>query len=158
MNVTVPPLDKSAMQLARDRQATRLKPQGALGQLETLSIRLVGMTGRLGWLPQRCVVTLFAADHGIMAHGVSTVPQGITAYMLHKFMAGEAAINVLARQMNARLTVVDAGVNADLSLNSTAAARFVAGKVAHGTADFTRERSMTDAQAAQALQLGACRR
>ncbi len=155
MHVTIPTLDADAMQQARDRQAKLLKPQGALGQLEALSVRLAGMTGRLDWLPQRRVVALFAADHGIMAHGVSTVPQSITAYMVHKFMAGEAAINVLARQMGARLTVVDAGVNADLALASTTAARFVAGKVALGTADFTCARAMTDAQAAQALQLGA---
>jgi len=155
MNVTIPSPDTDAMQSARSWQDTLLKPRGALGQLEGLSIRLAGMTGRLDWLPQRHVVALFAADHGIMAHGVSTVPQGITAYMLHKFMAGEAAINVLARQMNARLTVVDAGVNADLDLSSTDAARFVAGKVAHGTADFSVGRAMTDGQAARALQLGA---
>ena len=155
MNVTVPPLDKSAMQLARDRQATRLKPQGALGQLEMLSIRLVGMTGRLDWLPERRVVTLFAADHGIMAHEISTVPQGITAFMVQKFMAGDAAINVLARQLNARLTVIDAGVNGDLALSSTDAARFVSRKIAPGTADFSTGHAMTDRQAAQALQLGA---
>jgi nicotinate-nucleotide--dimethylbenzimidazole phosphoribosyltransferase len=155
MNIAIPPLDKSGMQLAHNRQAMLLKPQGALGQLETLSIRLVGMTGRLDWLPQRRVVPLFAADHGIMAHGVSTVPQSITAYMLHKFMAGEAAINVLARQMNARLTVIDAGVNADLDLSSTDAVRFVSRKIAPGTADFSTGHAMTDRQAARALQLGA---
>jgi nicotinate-nucleotide--dimethylbenzimidazole phosphoribosyltransferase len=155
MNIAIPPPDTVAMQEARDRQATLLKPQGALGQLETLSIRLVGMTGRLDWLPQRRVVTLFAADHGIMAHGISTVPQGITAYMIHKFMAGEAAINVLARQLSARLTVIDAGVNGDFALSSTDAVRFVSRKIAPGTADFSTGHAMTDRQAALALQLGA---
>ena len=155
MNIAIPPLDKSGMQLAHNRQAMLLKPQGALGQLETLSIRLVGMTGRLDWLPQRRVVTLFAADHGIMAHGISTMPQGITAYMVHKFMAGDAAINVLTRQLSARLTVIDAGVNGDFALSSTDAVRFVRRKIAPGTADFSTGHAMTDRQAARALQLGA---
>lgn len=155
MNITIPALDTDAMQHARNLQAKLLKPQGALGQLETVSIQLAGMTGQLDWMPQRRVVALFAGDHGVMAHGISTVPQAITAYMIHQFMAGQAAINVLSRQMNARLTVVDAGVNGDLALSNTEAARFVGAKIAHGTADFSTEHAMTNEQAAQALQLGA---
>ncbi|MGQ9887190.1 MAG: nicotinate-nucleotide--dimethylbenzimidazole phosphoribosyltransferase [Aggregatilineales bacterium] len=155
MNIAIPALDTDTMQRARNRQDTLLKPRGALGQLEALSIRLAGMTGRLDWLPERRAAIVFAGDHGVMAHNVSTVPSSVTAYMVGQFTAGKAAVNALARQMNARLTVVDAGVNADLTLTSTGAARFVAGKVAPGTADFTHEQAMTDTQAGQALQLGA---
>jgi nicotinate-nucleotide--dimethylbenzimidazole phosphoribosyltransferase len=155
MNITIPPLDTDAMARARARQDTLLKPKGALGRLEILSIQLAGMTGRTDWLPVRPAAIVFAADHGVMAHRVSTVPQTITAYMVEQFLSGKAAINVLARQMNARLTVVDAGINADMHLSSTAHARFAAGKVAYGTADFTKSHAMSAAQAEQALQLGA---
>lgn len=155
MNIHIPALDFDAMERVRTRQDTLLKPKGALGRLESLSIQLAGMTGKTDWLPVRRAVIVFAADHGVMAHQVSTVPQAITAYMVEQFLSGKAAINVLARQMNARLTVVDAGVNAALNLSSTNHARFVAGKIADGTADFTQSPAMTQAQAEQALQLGA---
>ncbi|MEO1166816.1 MAG: nicotinate-nucleotide--dimethylbenzimidazole phosphoribosyltransferase, partial [Chloroflexota bacterium] len=72
-----------------------------------------------------------------------------------QFMAGQAAINVLTRQANARLTVIDAGVNADLSLTDTESARFVSGKIAYGTNDFTVGQAMSAEQAQKALQLGA---
>jgi len=78
MKITIPPLDENAMQQARARQDTLLKPKGALGRLETLSIQLAGMTGRLDWLPQRRAVIVVAGDHGVMAHHISTVPQAIT--------------------------------------------------------------------------------
>jgi nicotinate-nucleotide--dimethylbenzimidazole phosphoribosyltransferase len=155
MNINIPPLDTHAMHEARARQDTLLKPRGALGQLEALSIRLAGMTRRLDWQPERRAVVVFAADHGVMAHQVSTVPPGVTAYMVGQFMAGWAAVNVLAQQMRARLTVVDAGVNADVAFTNTGAARFVAGKVAHGTADFTQSPALTPEQAERALRLGA---
>lgn len=143
MNVIIPELDEQAMPQARERQNALVKPHGALGRLETFSIQLAGMTGRLDWSPERRAVVVFAADHGVTAHHVSTVPQRVSAYMVGHFMAGRAGINVLARQMNVRLTVVDAGVNANLSFENTSAARFVAGKIDYGTADFTQVCAMT---------------
>ncbi|NJO83139.1 MAG: nicotinate-nucleotide--dimethylbenzimidazole phosphoribosyltransferase [Blastochloris sp.] len=152
MDISIPALNAHVMQQARERQDTLIKPRGALGRLEMLSIQLAGMTGRMDWLPDRRAVIVFAGDHGVMSHNISTVPQAITAYMVKQFLAGNAAINVLARQMNARLTVVDAGVNAEFaSLDST---QFVAGKIAYGTADFTQSTAMTAEQAQQVLQMG----
>jgi nicotinate-nucleotide--dimethylbenzimidazole phosphoribosyltransferase len=151
----IPPLDTEMMARAQARQDMLVKPRGALGRLESLSIQLAGMTGRMDWMPERRAAIVFAGDHGVMDHNVSTVPQSITAYMVDQFLGGTAAINVLARQMNARLTVVDVGVNAELARFRTASARFVAGKVARGTADFTHGPAMTVVQAQQALKLGA---
>lgn len=153
MNISIPSLNMDLMDQARQRQDRLVKPRGALGRLETLSIQLVGMTGRLDWLPERRVVIVFAGDHGVMMHNISTVPQAITAYMVGQFLSGNAAINVLARQMNARLTVVDAGVNADFA--ATDSSQFVAGKIAYGTDDFTQSTAMTSEQVQQTLQLGA---
>lgn len=155
MNIFIPDLDSDAMQAARTRQAQLLKPRHALGQLEVMSIHLAGITGQPGWVPRQPAVILFAADHGIMAHELSTVPQTITAYMMGQFMAGKAAINVLARQMKARLVVVDAGVNADLNLPDSSEVRFHSCPVAKGTADFSKTTAMSAIQAAQALQTGA---
>ncbi len=58
----IPSLDLHAQQQAVERQARLTKPAGALGQLEALSIRLAGMTGRLDWLPTRRAVVVCAAD------------------------------------------------------------------------------------------------
>ncbi|MAS33177.1 MAG: nicotinate-nucleotide--dimethylbenzimidazole phosphoribosyltransferase [Anaerolineaceae bacterium] len=165
MNIpTIPALDTTAMQHAQDWQNSRVKPQGALGELENLSIRLAGMTGHSTWFPGRRAVLVFAGDHGITAHPVSTVPQSITAYMVNQFLAGKAAVNVLARQMHTRVTVVDAGVNGDFKLRPTPLENnheqrmrqpaFVPRKIARGTADFSQSTAMTAEQAQQALQIG----
>ncbi len=146
----IPPVDETIQNQVRIRQHTLIKPIGALGRLEELSVRLAGMTGRMDWLPERRLVVVCAADHGIAEQGVSTVPQAITAYMVNQFLNGNAAINSLTRQMKAQLVVVDAGVNADLSSHPLLFSR----KVAYGTADFSQQQAMTDTQAEQAITIG----
>jgi nicotinate-nucleotide--dimethylbenzimidazole phosphoribosyltransferase len=95
-------------------------------------------------------VVVCAGDHGIVAQGVSAYPQDVTAQMVLNFLGGGAAINVLARQMGARVVVVDAGVASDIPAHPDLVSR----KVGRGTADFSLGPAMTAEQAAQALDLG----
>ncbi len=148
--ITIPPLDSAAQAAARARQARLTKPAGALGRLETLSIQLAGMTGGLDWLPRRRAVLICAGDHGIAAQGVSAYPQAVTQQMVLNFLAGGAAVNVLARQAGARVTVMDAGVIGDFADHPD----LIRGKIAPGTADFSAGPAMTAAQADAALALG----
>jgi nicotinate-nucleotide--dimethylbenzimidazole phosphoribosyltransferase len=71
--------------------------------------------------------------------------------MVANFVAGGAAINVLARQMGAAVTVVDVGVVADLDDARGLARR----KVRPGTADLAVEPAMTADEVERALDVGA---
>jgi nicotinate-nucleotide--dimethylbenzimidazole phosphoribosyltransferase len=84
-----------------------------MGRLEALSIQLAGLlrTGRPK-VPRKAIVVM-AADHGVVRQGVSAYPADVTPQMVANFLAGGAAINVLARQAGARVTIVDVGVAAD---------------------------------------------
>ncbi|GLY28246.1 nicotinate-nucleotide--dimethylbenzimidazole phosphoribosyltransferase [Kineosporia sp. NBRC 101731] len=105
------PADPTALAAARDRQNRLTKPHGALGVLEEVSIRLAGLAGTCPPPdPSPAAVAVFAADHGVHAQGVSPWPQEVTAQMVANFLAGGAAVNVLARQNGAAVVVVDAGV------------------------------------------------
>ncbi len=42
---------------------------------------------------------VFAADHGIAAQGVSAYPSDVTWQMVENFLAGGAAVAVLARKL-----------------------------------------------------------
>ncbi len=147
--ITVPSAEVAAQAAAR--QLILTKPTGALGRLEALSVRLAAMTGDISWLPSRRACLVFAGDHGIAQRGVSAYPQEVTRQMVLNFLAGGAAVNVLARQMGARLVVVDAGVAGDLD----AAPHLVIGKVARGTADLSVGAAMAQAHADAAFALGA---
>ena len=98
----------------------------------------------------------FAADHGVAVRGVSAYPAAVTPMMVANFVAGGAAINVLARQVGARISVVDVGVAADLPATGRGrgGGRLVRARVANGTADLSVGPAMTDRQTRRAIEVG----
>ncbi|GIV64026.1 MAG: nicotinate-nucleotide--dimethylbenzimidazole phosphoribosyltransferase [Bellilinea sp.] len=146
----IPPFDQAAAEAARQRQNRLTKPTGALGRLETLSVQLAGITACPRPRFHHKAVILMAADHGVAAEGVSAYPPEVTAQMVLNFQRGGAAINVLARQAGAQVTVVDIGVNYDFDDLPGVLHR----KIALGTANLRHHPAMSRAQAEQAIQTG----
>jgi nicotinate-nucleotide--dimethylbenzimidazole phosphoribosyltransferase len=138
------------MAAARARQNMLTKPAGSLGRLEELSIQLAGILGReIPVIKDKVIITM-AGDHGVVAEGVSAFPQEVTPQMVLNFLHGGAAINVLARHVGARITIVDMGVAADMEPHPS----LVIKKIAHGTANMTVGPAMTREQAGQAVLAG----
>jgi nicotinate-nucleotide--dimethylbenzimidazole phosphoribosyltransferase len=146
----IPPLDEAAMQSARARQDRLTKPPGSLGRLEELSIQLAGMKADPLPSVERKAVIVMAADHGVAREGVSAYPAEVTAQMVLNFLRGGAAINVLARQAGARVTVVDIGVAVEFEPMPGLVRR----KVMCGTRNQAEGSAMTRAEAEQAIQVG----
>ncbi|HXG42836.1 MAG TPA: nicotinate-nucleotide--dimethylbenzimidazole phosphoribosyltransferase [Dehalococcoidia bacterium] len=142
--------DEGAMAAARQRLDRLTKPPGSLGRLEELAVWLAGVTGRVRQRLDKRTVVLMAADHGVVAEGVSAYPPTVTAQMVANFLRGGAAINVLARQARARVLVVDVGVAADLAPSEGLLVR----KVAKGTRNLARGPAMTREEALQAIEVG----
>jgi len=151
----IAPLNHGAMQAARDRFDQLTKPQGALGWLEDLGIWLAGATGEPTPLLPRKTTVVAAADHGVAASGVSAYPTAVTAAMVRNFLAGGAAINVMARANGSTVLVVDAGVADEIvPPDGTSALRFQSRRLGRGTADISRGEAMSVAQAEQAVVHG----
>jgi nicotinate-nucleotide--dimethylbenzimidazole phosphoribosyltransferase len=148
----VAPLDERAMAAAAARHDQLTKPPGSLGRLEALGIQLAGIAGTSPPpRPEPAAVAVFAADHGVVASGVTPWPQDVTAQMVANFERGGAAINAIAGQVGAVVRVVDVGVAADLShLGAISHA-----KVRAGTADLACEPAMTEHDVTAALDVGA---
>jgi nicotinate-nucleotide--dimethylbenzimidazole phosphoribosyltransferase len=144
------PPDEAAARAAQAREDSLTKPPGSLGRLEEIAIRLAGITGSPIPQIQDKVVIVMAADHGVVHEGVSAYPQAVTAQMVMNFLAGGAAINVLARQASARLQVVDMGVSADLPENTSLSVR----KIGRGTQNLAHGPAMSRAEAAASVVCG----
>src|SRR5204863_5366170 len=66
------PVDEQAEAAARSLSDRLTKPRGALGAMEVLGARLAGMAGTSPPpVPTPAVVAVFAADHGVVAEGVT---------------------------------------------------------------------------------------
>ncbi|NQD96558.1 nicotinate-nucleotide--dimethylbenzimidazole phosphoribosyltransferase, partial [Pseudomonas sp. CrR25] len=142
--------DEAAREQALARQLQLTKPAGSLGQLEHLAVQLAALQGRQRPAVERVAIGIFAGDHGVVAEGVSAFPQAVTAQMLGNFVAGGAAIAVLARQLDAALEVVDLGT-ATLQVDLPGVRHL---RLGAGTANFTQGPAMSAEQARLALQAG----
>lgn len=87
------------------------KPPGSLGRLEDLAARLCLRQQTLApeTRPRRLV--LFAADHGVVAEGVTAWPSSVTRAMVATIAGGGAASSRLAESTGTSLRVVDVGVD-----------------------------------------------
>lgn len=134
----------------------KTKPLGSLGLLERLALRLgliLGTETPALHAPQMLVC---AGDHGLAARGVSAFPSDVTWQMVENFLAGGAAVSVLARQHGLGLTVVDCGVARPIAARDVAPGqpRLLLRKVAPGTQDASAGPAMTAGQCAQAISNG----
>nr|WP_104201690.1 nicotinate-nucleotide--dimethylbenzimidazole phosphoribosyltransferase [Halomonas saliphila] len=145
----IAPVDDSLTADVQEHLDALTKPPGSLGRLEALAIQLAGITGEAFPAVSPPGAMVFAADHGVAAEGVSAFPQEVTAQMVANFVGGGAAINVFARQIGARLEVVDVGVAAALEGESV-----VHDKVRFGTANFVQEDAMSRDEAVRAIEAG----
>ncbi|MBN2241008.1 MAG: nicotinate-nucleotide--dimethylbenzimidazole phosphoribosyltransferase [Dehalococcoidales bacterium] len=146
----IQPLDVESMKAARERQDQLTKPEGSLGRLEEISIRIAGIQRKAKpEINEKAVITM-AGDHGVVAEGVGNWPQEVTAQMVDNFLAGGAGINIMAKQAGARNIIVDIGVAADMKANPALLSR----KVAPGTANIAAGPAMTREQAEKAVETG----
>ena len=145
-----PIADAALAQRLQHRLDNKTKPQGALGRLEALALQ-IGLAQQTE-NPQlrEPQVLVFAADHGLAANGVSAYPSDVTWQMVENFLAGGAAVSVLARQHGLALTVVDAGVRHEFAPRAGLLDR----KIGSGTADALQGDAMSAAQCAAAIRSG----
>ena len=134
----------------------KTKPLGSLGKLETLALRIGLILGSETPQLQAPQMLVCAGDHGLAARGVSAYPSDVTWQMVENFLAGGAAVSVLARQHGVALTVVDCGVARAIAPREhlPGAPRLLLRKVAAGTQDASQGPAMSAAQCTVALQNG----
>jgi nicotinate-nucleotide--dimethylbenzimidazole phosphoribosyltransferase len=146
------PVDALAIKEARNLQARLTKPEGSLGRLEDLGAQLAGIYRVCPPpVPQDPLVVVAAGDHGVIVEGVTPWPQEVTAQMLENFLAGGAAINVLANEVGARVMVVDCGVRAQFEPSPM----LHVVKRAQMTGNIHREAAMPESMAIELIDEGA---
>jgi nicotinate-nucleotide--dimethylbenzimidazole phosphoribosyltransferase len=146
----IPGPDGAAARAVARRLDRLTKPPGSLGRLEALAVCLAAVQGGDPHVDQPVVFT-FAADHGVVAEGVSAYPREVTARMVENFVAGGAAINVLARQAGARVVVADFGVAGPVAARDGLRSC----RLGAGTGNIARGPAMTRADAERGIEAGA---
>jgi len=135
----------------KERLDALTKPLGSLGMLEEVAKDVLAITEYEGFQMKDKVIFVLAGDHGIVNESVTGYPQEVTPQMVYNFVRGGAAINVLARHVDAKVVVVDMGVAVDLDEVSD---KIVNKKINYGTKNFATGPAMTRDEAIRSIEAG----
>jgi len=159
----IKPINEEAMLAAQSKLDGLVKPPGSLGELETIAIKLSGISGQMHYdTTKRCVIVM-ASDNGVVEEGVSLAPQSVTYVQTMNFTKGITGVNVLAKQFNADLIVVDVGVNGDTGrpgcmgeqpAKQTTRPMIRNKKIRNATWNIAKQAAMTREEAVEAITVG----
>ena len=149
--IEIPAPNEQIRPLLEQKINNLTKPKGSLGRLEELALQIGLIQQTLTPQLHHPQNIIFAADHGIVAEGVSVSPKEITWQQIFNFLHGGAGVNFLCRQHGFELKIVDAGVDYDLPYERGIINR----KVRRGTANFLHEAAMSEEEMERCLEHGA---
>lgn len=131
----MPQADEGALRAVRARDASLTKPAGSLGRLEEIALWLAAWQGSPAPSCDKPLVALFAANHGVVAQGVSAYPASVTRQMVANFQNGGGAVNQICETFGAGLRVFELALELP-------------------TKDFTQDAAMDEAACAATVAFG----
>lgn len=111
---SIEPLDEEAVKAAEERQEKLAKPPGSLGGLESISVKIAGITGKVKNKIERSCVIVMCADNGVVEEGVASAPQSVTMAQTINFTRRLTGVGALAESFGSELLIVDLGIKHDI--------------------------------------------
>lgn len=141
--------DKDVLEQAQKHMDSLIKPLGSLGKLESMAVKLAGITGQVhNNVDKKCSIVM-VADNGICDEGVAGSPQDITLVQGMNMTKGICGMGVLSAHAGADIKVVDIGIMSDYN-NDKVYNR----KIKYGTDNFAKGPAMTREEAIRAFEVG----
>src|SRR5258708_13489524 len=98
--------DPKWLKQARSHLDNLTKPVGSLGWFEDIAARFIAIRNGETDKPLKKAAYVFAADHGVVAEGVSAYPKEVTRPLVLNFLQQGPPINVRPTLHDAALTTV----------------------------------------------------
>jgi nicotinate-nucleotide--dimethylbenzimidazole phosphoribosyltransferase len=149
--------DASRVALQRaieERLLSQTKPPGSLGLLEEIAARMARVQITLSPSAEKARICVFAGSHGIARSGVSAFPPEVTIQMVANFLAGGAAVCVLARAAGASLHVINTGVEGVPDPSWRNNPSYFERSQRAGTRSFLEDKAMSSTECQSALKAG----
>lgn len=150
INQPIKALSVELLNQAQEHQSQLTKPPGSLGRMEEIAVLLCALQDTLQPTLDRVAIRVFAADHGVVAEGVSAFPQAVTVEMIRNFASGGAAICVLAEAQQVDFAVVNMGTAEPAPEHD----KIVQNSLGPGTNNFCDQPAMSSEQLEAALKAG----
>lgn len=141
--------DREAVEKAQAHMDSLIKPLGSLGKLESIAVKMAGITGKVhNSVDKKCSIVM-VADNGICEEGVAGTPQDITLIQGMNMTKGICGMGVLSAHAGADIKVVDIGIMSDYN-NDKVYNR----KIKYGTDNFAKGPAMSREEAVKAMEVG----
>ncbi len=105
----IKPLDKEAVNKARERQESLAKPPGSLGKLEAISVKLAGISGEVVNKVGKQAIMICSSDNGVCEEGIASAPQTVTMAQTINFTRRLTGVGALSKHFGVDLLVTDLG-------------------------------------------------
>ena len=143
--------DQEAIKLAQEELDRKMKPQGSLGTLEDIAVKLAGINGYpVKRVPNRCHIVA-AADNGIVAQGVASCPLEYTRLVSEAMLNRIAAIGLLTKKLGIDFNLIDIGIKDTVPRDYPNLYRK---PIMLGTKDFYVEPAMSQEECLKAIFVG----
>jgi nicotinate-nucleotide--dimethylbenzimidazole phosphoribosyltransferase len=139
--------NEEALAAAQQRLNDIAKPVGSLGELESMLVRIAGISGDVDI--SRRLVFVLAADNGVTAQNVAATPPEITVTMAGFMAERRSSVCIMAARAGVDVTLVDMGMFRRLNIPG-----ILDRHIADGTSDISTGPAMTVEQAEQAIETG----
>ena len=142
-------LNEEVMKMCKERVDNLVKPQGSLGKLEDIAVKLSGITGKLHPKVDNRAIIVMAADNGVCEEGIASAPQVVTKIQTINIVNGKTGVAALAAQARADVITVDIGILEDINHKNV-----INKKIKYGTDNIIKGSAMTREEAIKAIEVG----
>lgn len=144
-------LNKNSMNRCQKVLNSKMKPEGSLGVLEDIVLKLSGIFDNVEEIKTKGCHVVAAADNGVIEEGVSSCPVEYTKLVSEAMLNKIAAIGIMCDTLGVDLKVVDTGMKTSIMRKYD---NFYNMKVVAGTENFYKAPAMTMEQAVEAIENG----
>ncbi len=148
----IEPASREWEKKAEYRLKSLAMPPWALGKMLDLAKQCSAISRSIDLDYSRRKTFVLAGDHGVLEEGVSAYPKEVTAAIVKTILSGGAGINIIAKESQSDIEVVDLGMatkidySGELKLNHQ--------NIAMGTQNMTKGPAMSRAQAIKSIEVG----
>lgn len=143
--------DLESIKLAQEELDRKMKPQGSLGVIEKIALKLAGIYGYpVKNIDKKCHIVA-SADNGIIEEGISSCPEEYTRIVSEAMLNRIACIGLFTKRLGVEFNLVDIGIKEAIPREY---ANLYDRNVKRGTNNFYKEPAMSREECLKAIEIG----
>lgn len=144
-------LDMESVRLAQEELDRKMKPQGSLGVIEKIAIKMAGIYGYpVKSVDKKCHIVA-SADNGVIEEGISSCPLEYTRIVSEAMLNKIACIGLFTKRLGVDFNLVDVGIKESIPRDYP---NLYNRNVRKGTNNFYKEPAMSREECLKAIEIG----